>query len=68
MLDYPAYAIAMDDGFRGARRCCSAISVYDALAAEKGLTAQNTIAACEKIFANSTQPLVYLKVEQTRTG
>ncbi len=56
----------MKDGFRGARRCCSAISVYDALAGEKVLTAQNTIAACAKTFANRMQPLIYLKVEQSR--
>jgi hypothetical protein len=62
----PTAAIAMKDGFRGARRCCSAISVYDALAGEKVLTAQNTVAACAKTFANSMQPLVYLKVEQSR--
>ncbi len=30
------------------------------------LTAQNTVAACAKTFANSMQPLVYLKVEQSR--
>jgi hypothetical protein len=58
----------MEDGFRGARRCCSAISVYDALAGEKVLTAQNTVAACAKIFGNSMQPLVYSKVEQSRNG
>jgi hypothetical protein len=58
----------MEDGFRGARRCCSAISVYDALAGEKVHRVQNTLAANAKILANSMQPLVYLKIEQTRTG
>jgi hypothetical protein len=49
----------MEDDFRGVIRCRSAISVYGALAAEKVLTAQNTIAANAKIFANNMPPLVY---------
>jgi hypothetical protein len=56
---FQAAAIAIEDGFGGGTRCCSAISVYNALAGEKVIAAQNTVAAYAKIFANNMQPLVY---------